>query len=196
MSNDVIADCFVFSSFYFFPVHFFRIFLRLAGFGKGARMWRISGVTLQKTKQKTNRTDWAGTEIFDRELDLSNVNYRRKETKWLAIEELFFRFRQYAKCSNLARFEQVEFHSVHAFRRTPSEGFFFYIKPNWRDKTQLLANICASWSIRNNSPDRRGFALLISFSIVSKSRVISDTITTNWFITEFLLVNGKGDSSG
>ena len=74
--------------------------------------------------------------------------------------------------------------------------FFFNIKPNWRDKTQLLANICASWSIRNNSPDRRGFALLISFSIVSKSRVISDTITTNWFITEFLLVNGKGDSSG
>ena len=47
----------------------------------------------------------------------------------MAIEELFFRFRQYAKCSNLARFEQVEFHSVHAFRRTPSEGFFLISNP-------------------------------------------------------------------
>ena len=82
----------------------------------------------------------------------------------------------------------------------PQNVFFFNIKelskPIGVTKTSYSQIICASWSVRNNSPDKRGFALLISFSNVSKSRVISDAMTKNGFTAEILLVNGKGDSSG
>ena len=137
MFNDVIADCFVFSSFYFFPANFFQDFPSCCWFWQ--RCKNVTHFRRNAPTKKQNKKQIVLTEQAQRFLIGSSTyrmsNYRRKETKGIAIEELFFSFQKYAKCSNLARFEQVEFHSVHAVRRTPSERSFLISNPIGVTKT-------------------------------------------------------------
>ena len=78
MFNNVIADCFAFSSFYFFPVYFLGFSLGLLVLARGENVTHFRRNAPTKKKKKKNRTDWAGSEIFDRELDLSHVKLQVK----------------------------------------------------------------------------------------------------------------------